>query len=160
MFHISKLLLTPLLWGEASFCHILQPAGGGRSLLLLFFLFLFLLLLFFKMFYQFRIIFALTSCWWLWKTMSFVFSAQWLASSWNLLATVKSFPTQLLLSVNACMLSTCAWNLSRMLGYQELTNACDVVMNPTKIKKTTRKYKRLLQCVINSTLFDLNITLL
>ena len=29
------------------------------------------------------------------------------------------------------MLSTCAWNLSRMLGYQELTNACDVVMNPT-----------------------------
>ena len=39
MFHISKLLLMPLLWGEASFCHILQPAGGGRSLLLLFFLF-------------------------------------------------------------------------------------------------------------------------
>ena len=48
MFHISKLLLMPLLWGEASFCHILQPAGGGRSLLLLFFLFL--LLLFFKFF--------------------------------------------------------------------------------------------------------------
>ena len=39
MFHISKLLLTPLLWEEASFCHILQPAGGGRSLLLLFFFF-------------------------------------------------------------------------------------------------------------------------
>jgi len=35
MFHISKLLLTPLLWVEASFCDILQPAGGGRSLLLL-----------------------------------------------------------------------------------------------------------------------------
>ena len=49
MFHISKLLLSPLLWGEASFCHILQPAEGGRSLLLLFFLFfLFLLLLFFN----------------------------------------------------------------------------------------------------------------
>ena len=48
MFHISKLLLAPLLWGEAPFCHILQPAGGGRSLLLLFFLFLFLLLLFFN----------------------------------------------------------------------------------------------------------------
>ena len=46
MFLISKLLLTPLLWGEASFCHILQPARGGRSLLLLFFLFLFLLLSF------------------------------------------------------------------------------------------------------------------
>ena len=39
MFHISKLLLTPLLCGEASFCHILQAAGGGRSLLLYFFLF-------------------------------------------------------------------------------------------------------------------------
>ena len=37
-FHISKLLLSPFLWGEASFCHILQPAEGGRSLLLLFFL--------------------------------------------------------------------------------------------------------------------------
>ena len=50
-FNISKLLLSPLLWGEASFCHILQPAEGGRSLLLLFFLFflfLFLLLLFFN----------------------------------------------------------------------------------------------------------------
>ena len=35
MFHISKLLLTPLLWGEASFCHILQPAGGGGCLILL-----------------------------------------------------------------------------------------------------------------------------
>ena len=35
MFHISKLLLTAFLWGEASFCHILQPARGGRSLLLL-----------------------------------------------------------------------------------------------------------------------------
>ena len=42
MFHISKLLLTPLLWGEASFCHILQPAGGGRSLLLLFFFYFFI----------------------------------------------------------------------------------------------------------------------
>ena len=37
--------------------------------------FLFLLLLFFLIFCQFRIIFALTSCWWLWKTISFVFSA-------------------------------------------------------------------------------------
>ena len=41
MFHISKLLLTPLLWGEASFCHILQPGEGGRSLFLLFFYFYF-----------------------------------------------------------------------------------------------------------------------
>ena len=47
MFHISKLLLMPLLWGEASFCHILQPAGGGRSLLLLLFLFLLLFIYFF-----------------------------------------------------------------------------------------------------------------
>ena len=45
MFHISKLLLTPLLWGEAPFCHILQPAGGGRSLLLLFF-FIFIIIFF------------------------------------------------------------------------------------------------------------------
>ena len=67
--------------------------------------------------------FALISCWWLWKTMSFVFSTQWLTSSWNLLATVKSFPTQLVVFVNACMLSTWAWNLSWMLGYQDLTNA-------------------------------------
>ena len=51
MFHISKLLLTPLLWGEASFCHILQPAGGGRSLLkLLFFYFYFYYYYFFKFF--------------------------------------------------------------------------------------------------------------
>ena len=35
MFQISKLLLTPLLWAEASFCHILQPAVGGKILLLL-----------------------------------------------------------------------------------------------------------------------------
>ena len=28
------------------------------------------------------------------------------------------------------MLSMWAWNLSRMRSYQELTNACDVVMNP------------------------------
>ena len=49
MFHISKLLLTPLLWGEASFCHILQPAGDGRSLLLLFFyfvIFIFIIIIF------------------------------------------------------------------------------------------------------------------
>ena len=45
MFHISKLLLSPLLWGEASFCHILQPAEGGRSLLLLFFLFFFIFII-------------------------------------------------------------------------------------------------------------------
>ena len=49
MFHISKLLLTPLLWGEASFCHILQPAGGGGVYFCsFFFIFLFLLLLFFN----------------------------------------------------------------------------------------------------------------
>ena len=32
---IFQIFVDPLLWGEASFCHILQPAGGGRSLLLL-----------------------------------------------------------------------------------------------------------------------------
>ena len=43
MFHILKLLLSPSLWGEIPFCHIIfEPAGGGRSLLLLFsFLFFF-----------------------------------------------------------------------------------------------------------------------
>ena len=46
-FHISKLLLTPLLWGEASFCHILQPAGGERSLLLLFFFYFYYFLIFY-----------------------------------------------------------------------------------------------------------------
>ena len=49
MFHISKLLSTPLLWGEASFCHILQAAGGGRSLLLPFFYF-FIFFIFFIFF--------------------------------------------------------------------------------------------------------------
>ena len=47
MFHISKLLLTPLLWGEASFCHILQPGEGGKEFIFALFLFLFLLLVFF-----------------------------------------------------------------------------------------------------------------
>ena len=65
------------------------------------------------------------------------------------------------------MLSTCAWNLSRMLGYQELTNACDVVMNPTglfynKNRENDQKIniRDYLSASINSTLFDLNITLL
>ena len=54
MFHISKLLLSPLLWEEASFCHILQPAEGGRSLLLLFFLFF--LFLFLLLFFNFLLV--------------------------------------------------------------------------------------------------------
>ena len=32
---ISKLFSSPSLWGESSFCHILQLAGGGRSSLML-----------------------------------------------------------------------------------------------------------------------------
>ena len=46
MFHISKLLLTPLLWGEASFCH-----KEGRSLLKLLFFFICLFLLLFFLFF-------------------------------------------------------------------------------------------------------------
>ena len=53
-FIFSKLLLSPLLWGEASFCHILQPAEGGRSLLLLFFLFF--LFLFLLLFFNFLLV--------------------------------------------------------------------------------------------------------
>ena len=56
MFHISKLLLTPLLWGEASFCHILQPAVGGRSLLKLLFFFLFV---YFYYYYFFKFFISL-----------------------------------------------------------------------------------------------------
>ena len=43
----------------------------------------------------------------------------------------KKFCVICTLRLSACMLSTCTWNLSRMLGDQELTNACDVAMNPT-----------------------------
>ena len=35
MYVISKLFSSPSLWGESSFSHILQLAGGGGSSLLL-----------------------------------------------------------------------------------------------------------------------------
>ena len=135
MFHISKLLLTHLLSGEASFFHTLQPVGGARSLLLLFFFNYFIFIFIIYIFYFFN---SLELFWLLPAADDFEKQCllHSLLSDWPVPEISSQqlnhyFPTQLLLSVNACMLCTCDWNLSRMLGYQELTNACDVVMNPT-----------------------------
>ena len=118
--NVELLTLKVCFMFQNYFCHILQPAGAGRSLLLLFFNFF----IFNFFFCSYQLLMTL-------KNNVFCIFCSVIGQYLKLLATVKSFPTQLLLSVNACMLSTCAWNLSRMLGYQELKNACDVVMNPT-----------------------------